>query len=597
MKTQVKLTKRLLSKYPNVKFFTVTAQNLSNKQKDVSLEKEKKLIEKKICKIKDSSKIPIVRKDNVFFKNFGKTNPIQYQLDSIKGGKEIPTDSVLKDILFITEMKHYCLVSGHDLDTIKDTLIFDITDGDEPFTNIANKKQDLVPNDIILKQNNICITSLLYGQDNATKITDKTKNTVYFFWFFGKVTDSESKSMINTLVKYLKGISQKKSTIETFKVKEIEESLGQEFVVTPWEVKGDIDYNRLIVEFGTKPITNKLLKRIESNVGELHHFLTRKIFFSHRDMDFILNEYEKGNKFALYTGRGPSGTTHIGHLVPWMFTKWIQDKFGSEFYFQIVDDEKFLVKDLTLEQTTAYGYDNALDLIALGFKPKKTKIIINTEYSKTLYKIALKIAKRITYSQAKGVFGFTNQSNIGIIFYTSMQAAPCFLPSVLKKKNIPVLIPAAIDQDAYWRGIAREVAPKLGYYKPAQIHNRFLPGLGTSKEKMSASQKHTAIFTTDTPQEVKKKIMKYAFSGGQDTLKKHRELGRNPDVDYSYQWLSVFEKSDKKLEEVYHSYKNGDLLSGELKQMLIDKLNKFLTNHQKERIKAKKHLEKFMLRD
>ncbi|MBN2421682.1 tryptophan--tRNA ligase [Candidatus Woesearchaeota archaeon] len=373
----------------------------------------------------------------------------------------------------------------------------------------------------------------------------------------------------------------------------------KDYIVTPWEVKGDVDYNKLIQEFGTKPITNKLLKRIEKHAGKVHHFLTRKIFFSHRDMDFILDQYEKGNKFALYTGRGPSGTTHIGHLIPWIFTKWLQDKFGVELYFQIVDDEKFLVKDLTLEQTTAYGYDNALDLIALGFDPKKTKIIINTEYSKTLYRIALKIAKKITFSQARAVFGFTNESNIGIIFYTSMQGAPCFLPSVLKKKNVPVLIPAAIDQDAYWRGIARDVAPKLGYYKPAQLHCRFLPGLGGISEdgKMSSSQAHTTIWTTDTPEQVKKKIMKYAFSGGQDTIENHRKHGGNPDIDVSYQWLTFFEEDDKKLEKIYHDYKSGKLLTGELKQILIDKLNKFLANHQKKREEAKKNIEKFMLRD
>lgn len=34
---------------------------------------------------------------------------------------------------------------------------------------------------------------------------------------------------------------------------------------------------------------------------------------------------EKGEKFYLYTGRGPSSEAlHMGHLVPFMFTKWLQ---------------------------------------------------------------------------------------------------------------------------------------------------------------------------------------------------------------------------------------------------------------------------------
>ena len=79
-------------------------------------------------------------------------------------------------------------------------------------------------------------------------------------------------------------------------------SMTEKMIVTPWEVKGDIDYEKLIKEFGTKHLDPKLLKRIEKHTGKLHHFLRRGIFFSHRDMDWILDEYERGNKFFLYTG-------------------------------------------------------------------------------------------------------------------------------------------------------------------------------------------------------------------------------------------------------------------------------------------------------
>src|SRR3989344_9030475 len=114
--------------------------------------------------------------------------------------------------------------------------------------------------------------------------------------------------------------------------------------VTPWEVKGDIDYSKAIKEFGTEPIDEALLKRIKKHTGEAHHMLRRKIFFSHRDMGWLLDEYEKGNKFFLYTGRAPSGHIHLGHLQPWIFTKWLQDKFNVELWFQFPDEEKFLFK-------------------------------------------------------------------------------------------------------------------------------------------------------------------------------------------------------------------------------------------------------------
>jgi len=372
-----------------------------------------------------------------------------------------------------------------------------------------------------------------------------------------------------------------------------------EFVVNPWEVRGNVDYEKLVTQFGTQHIDEKLLKRIEKHTGKLHYFLTRKIFFSHRDMNWILDEYEKGNKFFLYTGRAPSGPVHMGHIVPWMFTKWLQERFDVELWFQFPDEEKFLFKDdLTLEQTAKWGKENAYDIIALGFDPKKTHFIFDTLHANLMYKEACKVAKKITFSTAKAVFGFDNETNIGSIFYTAMQSVLAFLPSVLKGKNIPCLIPAAIDQDPHWR-ITRDVLPKLGYLKPAQIHGKFLSGLGGIMEqgKMSSSEEQTAIFATDSPKVVKEKIMKYAFSGGRDTVVEHRKLGGNPDVDVSYQWLTFFEEDDKKLKKIHDEYKSGKMLTGELKQILIDKLNEFLKEHQKKREKAKDQLEKFMLRD
>lgn len=369
--------------------------------------------------------------------------------------------------------------------------------------------------------------------------------------------------------------------------------------ITPWEVKGKVDYNKIVKEFGVEKINDSTLERIKKHAKELHFMLRRKVFFAHRDLDWLLNEYEKGNKFFLYTGRAPSGPVHLGHLLPWVFTKWLQDKFNVELWFQFPDEEKFLFKqDLTFEETQKYLNENMLDVIALGFDPKKTKFIIDTKHAGLMYKEACKVAKKITFSMVKSSFGLTDQANIGSIFYTSMQAVPAFLPSVLKNKNIPCLIPHAIDQDPHFR-LTRDILPKLGYYKPASIQCSFLPPLSEVAGKMSASDsKENSIFTIDTPEQVKSKINKYAFSGGQATIQEHRKKGGNPDIDVSYQYLRMFfEPDDKKLKKIHDDYKSGKLLTSELKQILIEKINLFLKEHQKKRELAKKQIDKFILKN
>ncbi|MEJ2260752.1 MAG: tryptophan--tRNA ligase [Nitrosopumilaceae archaeon] len=363
----------------------------------------------------------------------------------------------------------------------------------------------------------------------------------------------------------------------------------EDFVVTPWHVEGDIDYDKLIKQFGTEKISPEILERIKKSTGEDHFMLRRGVFFSHREMNRVLEDYENGKKFFLYTGRGPSGHTHIGHLVPWVFAKWLQEKFDVNMYFQLTDDEKFFAKpDLTLEDTKKFAYENALDFIALGFKSENTKIIINTRNIQTLYPIAAQVAKKVNFSNTKGVFGFTNETNIGMIFYTSLQSAPCFI------EDKPVLIPLGVDQDPHFR-ITRDIAPKIGKPKPALIHNIMIPALEGPGGKMSASSENGTVFTTDTPKVVKKKINKYAFSGGQPDIEQHRKIGGNPDIDVSYQYLRIFfEPDDNKLKSIYEDYKSGKMLTGELKAILIEKINAFLEVHQEKREKAKDQINEFL---
>lgn len=361
-----------------------------------------------------------------------------------------------------------------------------------------------------------------------------------------------------------------------------------DFIVTPWTVEGEVDYNKLVERFGTSIIDDELMERFVKVAGEDHYLLRRRIFFSHRDLNKILDDWESGKGFSLYTGRGPSGPMHIGHIIPFYFTKWLQDRFRVNVYIQLTDDEKFLEesRNLTLEDTVRWSYENALDIIAVGFDPHKTFIFQDTEYIKNMYPMALKVARKINFSWVRAIFGFTHETNIGLIFYPALQIVPSFF----EKKRC--LIPAAIDQDPYWR-IQRDIAESLGYYKAAQIHSKFLPPLTGPTGKMSASKPESAIYLYDNAKTVRKKIW-LAYSGGQPTAELHRKLGGNPEVDVAFQWLYFFfEFDDIKLKKLEEDYRAGRLLSGEMKDILIEKVTTFLEKHQERREEAKELLHLF----
>ena len=370
---------------------------------------------------------------------------------------------------------------------------------------------------------------------------------------------------------------------------------NKEMVVTPWDVSGQIDYEKLIEQFGVSPMTKEIEEKIAEHAGFKHLQLRRGVYLSHRDTDWWIKEYEKGNKVGLYTGRGPSGHVHLGHLLPWFFCKYLQDAFDADLYFQMTDDEKFLHRDdLTLEEAIGLTYENALDVIACGLNPEKTHIFSDTDHISHLYKLGVKVAKRVTFSTVRAVFGFTNSDNIGSIWHPALQMMVCFLQSEREGKNIPCLIPAAIDQDPYWR-ITRDIAEKMGYLKPAQIHAKFLPGLAEGG-KMSASQPDTAIFTTDKPKVAAKKVMR-AFTGGRDTVDEQREKGGRPEVCnvYAYYYF-LFEEDDAALIERELACKQGKILCGECKKELANRVSMFLTEFQKKREDAREVLDQFLIK-
>ncbi|XP_034224167.1 tryptophan--tRNA ligase, cytoplasmic isoform X2 [Prunus dulcis] len=345
----------------------------------------------------------------------------------------------------------------------------------------------------------------------------------------------------------------------------------EEQVVNPWTVSakggGKIDYDKLIDQFGCQRIDQSLVDRIHRLTSRAPHvFLRRGVFFAHRDLSEILDAYERGEKFYLYTGRGPSSEAlHLGHLIPFMFTKYLQEAFKVPLVIQLTDDEKCMWKNLTVEESQRLARENAKDIIACGFDVTRTFIFSDFDYvGGAFYKNMVKVGKCVTYNKAVPSF-------------------PSSFPHLFGgQDNLRCLIPCAIDQDPYFR-MTRDVAPRIGYQKPALIESSFFPAMQGETGKMSASDPNSAIYVTDSAKEIKNKINRYAFSGGQDSIEKHRELGANLEVDIPFKYLSFFLDDDAKLEEIRKEYGAGRMLTGEVKQLLIQVLTELVERHRRAR--------------
>jgi tryptophanyl-tRNA synthetase len=368
--------------------------------------------------------------------------------------------------------------------------------------------------------------------------------------------------------------------------------MKEKMKVTPWEFSGNIDYHKLIKEFGISQ-----LKELPS-VFNKELLFRRKVIFAHRDIQKILEAVKNKKKFAMMTGLMPTGKFHLGHMIVAKQFNFYQ-KLGAKIYIAVADIEAYNSRALPLQEARKTAIEEYLtNYIALGLEKKNCEIYFQSDRSKdskksnAFYRLQNMLARYATFNEFKAVYG---EISPGKMLSALLQAADMLHPQLPEFEGpCPVLVPVGVDQDPHLR-LARDISKRIKQPKFIQLsstYNIMLPGLKAGK--MSSSDPTSYIASTDTEKEVERKIKKYAFSGGGETLTEHRKKGGNPDIDVSFQYLKLFEEDDNKLQQIYNSYKSGELLTGERKEITIDKINLFLKQHQKKTKLARKQVDKFI---
>ncbi|WP_137284344.1 tryptophan--tRNA ligase [Halorussus salinisoli] len=356
-----------------------------------------------------------------------------------------------------------------------------------------------------------------------------------------------------------------------------ENATSDDFTVTPYAVEGEVDYRELLDRFGADELTDDQIARFPGQ----HPMVRRRVFYAGRDVDRFLESANSGRTVSLVTGRGPSGPMHLGHVLPFYFAKHLQEQTGAHVYVPLSDDEKYFTKDLSLAEIGEYTRENLRDLLAVGFDPERTRIVIDTADADVVYPLAVQFAKHVTQSTMEATYG--RPDNVGLSFYPAVQIAHLLLPQLVHGRHAS-MVPIAVDQDPHVR-LARDVAAKEAFDvdKPAALLSKFLPTLD-GPGKMSSSGDAPGIYLTDDRETVEEKIQTHAYSGGKSSLDAHRKHGGDPEVDVAYQLLAFyFEDDDATLERLADEYRSGDLLSGELKAAAADKVADFLEAHRERR--------------
>ncbi len=349
-------------------------------------------------------------------------------------------------------------------------------------------------------------------------------------------------------------------------------------IVTPYAVEGSIDYDRLLEQFGADALNDEQIDRFP---GESHPLVRRGVFYAERDLDSFLDAVENGEKHSIVTGRGPSGPMHIGHVIPFYFARYLQERTGATVYIPLSDDEKYLLKEGPFARFRDHTRENLRDILAVGFDPDRTRIIVDTADADLIYPLATVFARSITQATVNATYG--DPRNVGLSFYPAVQTTHLLLPQLVHGRH-PTLVPIAIDQDPHVR-VCRDVADKERFdvEKPGALLSKFLPSLEGSG-KMSSSDDLPNLLLSDGRETVFEKIRKYAYSGGRTSVEAHRKHGGDPEIDVAYCLLETFfERNDDRIERLATDYRSGALLSGELKDIAAATIADFLEEHQRRR--------------
>jgi tyrosyl-tRNA synthetase len=336
-------------------------------------------------------------------------------------------------------------------------------------------------------------------------------------------------------------------------------------------------------------IINKhnIMIELSSEVEQKYNLITR-------DLQEVLNPQILKNALQIktpkgYWGTAPTGSIHIGYLLPFLKLKDIVDA-GCELTILIADIHASL--------------DN--------LKTSWDKVKLRTQYYILMIKTVFKVLN-IDLDKVKFVVGSDYQYNrevtqkmYELASVTSVGQAGKAGTEVVKQNEDPkltsLLYPALQALDEYFLDVDFEIGgidqrkiftysigflPKVGIkHKCTYLMNPIVPGLSTKASsgttKMSASDPNSKIDLLDSPMVIKKKISK-AYCLEKD-ISDNSVLGLYKNLIFKLTSSFLLEREEKYGGDVGFSsygqlekgYMNGEVAPADLKINLSNFLSKFL---------------------
>ncbi len=352
------------------------------------------------------------------------------------------------------------------------------------------------------------------------------------------------------------------------------------FRIDPWGTSFVKDYKRLMEEFGIKPLTEDLIKRLPHP----HRLIRRGFVFGHRDLEVIIDAIENGKEYAVMTGIKPSGDYHLGSkLTAEEFVYFLSLSPKARGFFSIADLEAYADNKLPLEKSKEIAISNLADLLALGLDPHKVYVYRQSQEISVL-RLSFLFSRSVTYNTLEAIYG---DKPFGLYYSALVQAGDILLPQLPEHGGPkPTIVPVGADQDPHirlTRDLARKYRSEFGFILPSAVYHKLIRDL-TGQAKMSKRNPMGILYLTDDLEVARRKIMA-AYTGGRATAEEQKKLGGIPEICTVFvELLSMhFVEDDSLLKKWYDECKTGSILCGECKARAWEVISRWLKEHQRKR--------------
>ncbi len=334
-----------------------------------------------------------------------------------------------------------------------------------------------------------------------------------------------------------------------------QEGANQGERVDPWGSEAFTNPDQDFADFKIAKIPSHALEFFKGKT----FLFDRGLIIRHKDFETILRRIELGEDFLVISGFSSSGELHYGHKSVIDIYNFFR-KFTKEGRFAICDLDAYVSRSdekiPDLATARKYAVDNVADALALGVP--EADIRVQSNQSLDYHNFVLQISKSLSFNTMKAVLG---HSDLGKFTATYLQIADILYPQ-LELHGAHSLVPVGIDQEPIL-SLARDVAKKLrkshGFISPSSLYTAHLPSLVNMKDKMSKSEKGSALLLNSTVAEIDQTIA-HATTGGRDTLQQQIELGGTPGNCPLYYLHRSNNPDTAAVADIYSNCKSGKLM-------------------------------------